>query len=48
MQQGVTGQQRERNQATLDPLALGLTGGLSLAGWIVVLGLLSRIGWGNR
>ena len=48
MQQGVTGQQSDRNRATLDPWALGLAGGISLAGWVVILGLLSRIGWGDR
>ena len=41
-------QQWEPNRATLDPVALGLTGGSTLAGWVVVLGLLARIGWGDR
>ncbi len=35
-------------RGTLDPKALGLTGGLTLSAWVVVLGLLSRIGWGDR
>lgn len=48
MQQEVTGHQREQNRAKLDPKALGLAGGISLAGWVVILGLLSRIGWGER
>lgn len=48
MQQGATGQQSERKRAKLDPWALGLAGGVSLAGWVVIIGLLSRIGWGDR
>ena len=48
MQQEVAAQQIERKRAELDPWALGLTGGLSLAGWVVILGLLSRIEWGDR
>lgn len=48
MSEGVTNQQHERKRAKLDPRALGLTGGISLAGWVVILGLLSRIGWGDR
>ena len=48
MQQGVTSQQRERTRAKLDPKALGLAGGIILAGWVVIIGLLSRIGWGDR
>ena len=34
--------------STLDPRALGLTGGLTLAGWVVIIGVLSRISWGDR
>lgn len=48
MQQGVPRQQRERTRTKLDPRALGLAGGISLASWVVVIGLLSRIGWGDR
>ena len=48
MPKGVPSQQCERSRAKLDPKALGLTGGISLAGWVVILGFLSRVGWGDR
>ena len=41
-------EQHPSERAALDPLALGLTGGLTTAAWVVVLGLLSRIGWGDQ
>lgn len=40
--------QSEAHRATLDPVALGLTGGLTLAAWVAVLAVLSRVGWGDR
>lgn len=36
------------DRATLDPRALGLTGGITLAVWVVTIGLLSHVGWGDR
>lgn len=34
--------------AAIDPWALGLTGGITTAVWVVSIGLLARIGWGER
>lgn len=48
MQRGGTGQQSKRTSVSLDPWALGLTGGLSMAVWVVFIGILSRIGWGDQ
>lgn len=41
-------EQPVRNRTRLDPVALGLSGGITLAAWVVFLGILSRIGWGKR
>lgn len=40
--------QAERTPSPLDPWALGLTGGVTLAVWVVFIGVLARIGWGDR
>lgn len=38
----------ESEPAALDPLALGVTGGLTTAVWVVSIGVLARFGWGDR
>lgn len=48
MRADATEREFRADRARLDPLALGLTGALTLAAWVVSVGVLARVGWGDR